>query len=63
MKVGDLVRYRDDGPTPARNVANLALIISLDDSHRQEVCTLMMDTGRIVKRVWTAQLEVISATT
>ena len=60
MKIGDLVRYADDGPTIAKDIDNLALIIDIDNSHRQEVCTLMMDTGRIVPQVWTAQLEVIS---
>ena len=60
MKIGDLVRYADDGPTIARGIDNLALIIDIDDSHRQEVCTLMMDTGKVVYRVWTAQLEVVS---
>tara|TARA_B100000242_G_C42972724_1_gene451369 strand:+ start:587 stop:778 length:192 start_codon:yes stop_codon:yes gene_type:complete len=60
MKIGDLVRYADDGPTIAKGIDNLALIIDIDNSHRQEVCTLMMDTGRIVNAVWTAQLEVVN---
>ena len=59
MKIGDLVKYADDGPTIARNIGNTALVIEVDDSHRQEVCTLMMDSGNIVEKVWTAQLEVL----
>ena len=37
MKVGDLVQYKKDGPTLARHVRNVAVILEIDDSHRQEV--------------------------
>jgi hypothetical protein len=60
MKIGDLVRYKKDGPTIARHVGNNAIIIEMDDSHRQTVVTLLMDNGNFVERVWDAQLEVIS---
>ncbi len=60
MNIGDLVRYKKDGPTIARGVRNLGMIIDIDDSHRQTVCTLLMDTGRIVGHVWDQSLEVIS---
>ena len=60
MKVGDLVRYRDDGPTIARGIKNTAVILDIDDTHRQSICTLLMDNGRIVSNVWDKSLEVIS---
>lgn len=60
MKVGDLVQYKKDGPTIARHVGNVAVIIGIDDSHRQTTATLMMDNGNIVEYVWTESLEVIS---
>ena len=60
MKVGDLVKYKSDGPTLARYINNTGIIIEIDDSHRQTTCTLLMDTGRIVGHVWEASLEVIS---
>jgi len=60
MKVGDLVRYKKDGPTLARHVGNVGMIIDINDSHRQTACTLLMDTGRIVGHVWDQSLEVIS---
>ena len=60
MKVGDLVRYKEDGPTLARHVRNTGIIIEIDDTHRQTVCTLLMDTGRIVGHVWDQSIEVIS---
>ena len=60
MKVGDLVRYKHDGPTIARYVHNTGIIVEIDDTHRQTVCTLLMDTGRIVGHVWDQSIEVIS---
>ena len=60
MKVGDLVKYRDDGPTIARGIKNTAVILDIDDTHRQSICTLLMDNGRIVSNVWDKSLEVIS---
>ena len=60
MKVGDLVRYKEDGPTLARHIRNLGVVIGIDDSHRQTICTLLMDTGRIIDHVWDQSLEVIS---
>ena len=62
MKIGDLVQYKHDGPTIARHVRNTAIIVDIDDSHRQTVVTLMMDTGRFVEKVWVESLEVISET-
>ena len=60
MKVGDLVQYKTEGPTIARYIRNSAMIIDIDDSHRQTHATLLMDNGNIVKHVWTESLEVIS---
>ena len=60
MKVGDLVRYKADGPTIARHIKNTGLVVEIDDTHRQTVCTLLMDTGRIVGHVWDRSIEVIS---
>ena len=60
MKVGDLVRFSKSGSTIARHVKNTAIILEIDDTHRQTHCTLLMDTGRIVPYVWDASLEVIS---
>lgn len=60
MKVGDLVRYRKDGPTIGRHIGNRGVIIEIDDSHRQTHCTLLMDTGRIVGHIWDQSLEVIN---
>ena len=60
MKLGDLVKYRKDGPTIARHVGNSALIVDVDDSHRQKTVTLLMDNGNFIDRVWVNQLEVIS---
>ena len=60
MKVGDLVQYKKDGPTLARHVRNVAVILEIDDSHRQEVATIMMDNGNIVGHIWTETLEVIN---
>ncbi len=60
MKVGDLVQYREDGPTLARHVRNVAVILELDDSHRQTTATIMMDNGNIVEHIWTETLEVIN---
>ena len=60
MKLGDLVQYREDGPTLAKHVRNRALIIDLDDSHRQTTVTLLMDNGNFVESVWVDHLEVIS---
>ena len=60
MKVGDLVRYKDNGPTIARHVRNTGIIVEIEDSHRQIFCTLLMDTGRFVEHVWVNSIEVIS---
>lgn len=60
MKVGDLVKYNDKGPTIARGIKNTAVVLDIDDSHRQKICTILMDTGRIVYNVWDKSLEVIS---
>ena len=60
VKVGDMVRYKSGGPTLGRYIKNTAVIIEIDDSHRQKVCTLLMDTGRIVQHVWDRSLEVIN---
>ena len=60
MKVGDLVRYRENGPTIARHVKNTGIIIEIDDSHRQTFCTLLMDNGRFVEYVWLNSIEVIN---
>ena len=60
MKVGDLVRYKEDGPTIARHIKNTGVIIEIDDTHRQTVCTLLMDTGRIVGHIWEESIEVIN---
>tara|TARA_Y100001937_G_C6962294_1_gene259436 strand:+ start:59 stop:253 length:195 start_codon:yes stop_codon:yes gene_type:complete len=60
MKVGDLVQYKKDGPTIARHVRNVAVVLEIDDSHRQDVATIMMDNGNIVGHIWTESLEVIS---
>ena len=60
MKVGDLVRYKKNGPTIARNVKNTGVIIEIDDSHRQTHVTLLLDNGRLVKNIWDASLEVVS---
>ena len=60
MKPGDLGQYREDGPTIARHVRNRALVVELDDSHRQTTVTLLMDNGNFVEKVWANHLEVIS---
>ncbi len=60
MKVGDFVRYKKDGPTLARHVRNVGIIVEIDDSHRQTVCTLLMDNGRIVGHVWDQSIEVMN---
>ena len=60
MKVGDLVKYKALGPTVAKHIKNTAMILEIDDTHRQTHCTLLMDNGRIVSKVWDASLEVIS---
>jgi hypothetical protein len=60
MKIGDLVKYKKDGPTLSRHVGNTAIIVDIDDSHRQKTATLLMDNGRFVDRVWTETLEVIN---
>ena len=60
MKIGDLVKYKKDGPTIARHVRNTGIIIEIDDTHRQTICTLLMDTGRFVEHVWDQSIEVIS---
>ena len=62
MRLGDLVQYKEDGPTLARHVRNRALVVDLDDSHRQTTVTLLMDNGNIVERVWSSHLEVLSET-
>ena len=51
MKVGDFVRI----PEAHCN----ALIIDIDDSHRQKAVTVMTEHGYILERIWIARIEVI----
>ena len=60
MQIGDLVKYREPGNAVAKHLKNTAIILEIDDTHRQTHCTLLMDNGRIVSKVWDASLEVIS---
>ena len=60
MQPGDWVRYKENGPTLARYVKNTGLIVDIDDTHRQTVCTLLMDNGKLVSHVWIESIEVIN---
>ena len=52
MKVGDLVRI----PTARCN----AMIINIDDSHRQTVITVLTEHGYFLENIWEAHVEVIN---
>ena len=52
MKIGDLVRI----PEAKCN----ALIVELDDSHRQTTVTVVTEHGYVLERLWSARVKVIN---
>ncbi len=52
VKIGDLVRV----PEAKCN----ALIVELDDSHRQTTVTVVTEHGYVLERLWSARVKVIN---